>query len=83
MSNSTMTMRIAMMRMGIPTVTVTASMFFLPPSPGSSIQESTAFRQSNRDFDIIAREVSGYRTRFEARPLEGVGLIHEYLRASA
>jgi hypothetical protein len=30
MSNSTITMRTAMMRMGIPTVTVTASMF--PPS---------------------------------------------------
>jgi hypothetical protein len=43
--NSTMTMRIAMMRMGIPTV-IASMAFSSLPSPGSSIHESTAFRQS-------------------------------------
>jgi hypothetical protein len=42
-----------MMRMGIPTVTVTASMLFLPPSPRFSIHESTVFRQSFRQALLV------------------------------
>ena len=46
-----------MMRMGIPTVTVIASMVFSSlPSPGSSIHESTAFRQSFSQ-SLLARRV--------------------------
>jgi hypothetical protein len=48
MRSSTMTTRTTMMRMGIPTVTVTASIVFSSLQRRALSQESTAFRQSNR-----------------------------------
>ncbi len=51
-----------MMRMGMPTVTVIASMFFLPPSPSPSTRDSTAFRLSNRQTLLAIEKESLERT---------------------